>query len=201
MRCDVLLFGSRTGGAAAFHPDSERFRTDPKNLPDRHALGWSVKQTARNSLTTISPKSGDGGRFRFTPQRRGGCACRIAGCAGRMACEPLATQSPLRHRPGSGIVIAANFVAALAMRQLAGISMPDLLLTTNGRTETDGEDYDVTSEGRLVGHIFKPTAAPVETPWMWALVHSRPEDRFPAPHGYAATREDAMQAFASVWYG
>ena len=27
--------------------------------------------------------------------------------------------------------------------------MPDLLLTTNGRTETDGEDYDVTSEGRL----------------------------------------------------
>jgi hypothetical protein len=70
-----------------------------------------------------------------------------------MACEPLATQSPLRHRPGSGIVIAANFVAALAMRQLAGISMPDLLLTTNGRTETDGEDYDVTSEGRLVAHI------------------------------------------------
>jgi hypothetical protein len=32
--------------------------------------------------------------------------------------------------------------------------MPDLLLTSNGRTETE-EDYDVTSEGRLVGHIFK----------------------------------------------
>ena len=59
--------------------------------------------------------------------------------------------------------------------------MPDLLLTSNGRTETDEEDYDVTSDGRLVGHIFKPTAAPVETPWMWAFVHSRPEDRFPAP--------------------
>ena len=80
--------------------------------------------------------------------------------------------------------------------------MPDLLLTSNGRTETE-EDYDVTSEGRLVvvGHIFKPTAAPVETPWMWAFVYSQPEDRFPAPHGYAATREEAMQAFASVWYG
>jgi len=80
--------------------------------------------------------------------------------------------------------------------------MPDLLLTSNGRTETE-EDYDVTSEGRLVvvGHIFKPTAAPVETPWMWAFVHARPEDRFPAPHGYAATRETAMQAFTSVWYG
>ena len=33
------------------------------------------------------------------------------------------------------------------------------------------------------------------------MVYSRPEDRFPAPHGYAATREEAMQAFASVWYG
>jgi hypothetical protein len=83
--------------------------------------------------------------------------------------------------------------------------MSDLILTSSGRTETDEEDdeedYDVTSDGRLVGHIFKPTAAPVETPWMRAFVHSRPEDRFPAPHGYAATREEAMQAFASVWYG
>jgi hypothetical protein len=59
--------------------------------------------------------------------------------------------------------------------------MPDLLLTSNGRTETDEEDYDVTSDGRLVGHIFKPAAAPVETPWMWAFVRSRLEDRFPAP--------------------
>jgi hypothetical protein len=32
--------------------------------------------------------------------------------------------------------------------------MPDLLLTSNGRTETDEEDYDVTSEGRAGGaHI------------------------------------------------
>jgi hypothetical protein len=90
------------------------------------------------------------------------------------------------------------------MQKPTTAGMTDLILTTNGRTEGDeGDegDYDVTSEGRLVGHIFKPTAAPVETPWMWAFVHSRPEDRFPAPHGYAATREDAMQAFASVWYG
>jgi hypothetical protein len=33
------------------------------------------------------------------------------------------------------------------------------------------------------------------------LGSTEPEDRFPAPHGYAATREEAMQAFASVWYG
>ena len=76
--------------------------------------------------------------------------------------------------------------------------MADLILTSNGGAE---EDYDVTSEGRLVGHIFRPTAAPVETPWMWAFVSSQPTDRFPAPHGFAATREGAMQAFAHVWYG
>jgi hypothetical protein len=33
--------------------------------------------------------------------------------------------------------------------------MPDLLLTSNGRTERDEEDYDLTREGRLVGHIFQ----------------------------------------------
>jgi hypothetical protein len=75
--------------------------------------------------------------------------------------------------------------------------MPDLLLTSNDRTETK-EDYDVISEG-LVGHIFKPPRL-WRRPGMWAFVHSRREDRFPAPHGYAATREEAMQAFASVWY-
>jgi hypothetical protein len=37
--------------------------------------------------------------------------------------------------------------------------------------------------------------------WMWAFVYAQPTDRFTAPHSYAATREDAMQAFASVWFG
>jgi hypothetical protein len=67
--------------------------------------------------------------------------------------------------------------------------MTDLLLTSNGSAE---EDYDVISDGRLVGHIFKPTAAPTETPWMWAFVFSQRTDRFLAPLDYAATREEAM---------
>jgi hypothetical protein len=36
-RCDVLLFGSRTGGAAALHPDSERFRTGPRTCQPARA--------------------------------------------------------------------------------------------------------------------------------------------------------------------
>ena len=101
------------------------------------------------------------------------------------------------RRPLIRVATSVAALGALTLHQM-NPAMADLILTSNGSAE---EDYDVISEGRLVGHIFKPTAAPVQTPWMWAFVHSRPEDRFPAPHGYAATREEAMQAFASVWYG
>jgi hypothetical protein len=34
--------------------------------------------------------------------------------------------------------------------------------------------------------------------WMWTLAFGHHEDRTPT-HGYAATREDAMAAFAKSW--
>jgi len=40
--------------------------------------------------------------------------------------------------------------------------------------------------------------APVGTPWMWTLAFGHHEDRTPT-HGYAATREAAMVAFAKSW--
>jgi hypothetical protein len=46
--------------------------------------------------------------------------------------------------------------------------------------------------------IMKAAAAPVGTPWMWTLAFGHHEDRTPT-HGYAATREDAMAAFAKSW--
>ena len=42
-------------------------------------------------------------------------------------------------------------------------------------------------------------AAPVGTPWLWTLAFSQHEDRTPT-HGYEATREAAMAAFAKSWY-
>jgi hypothetical protein len=48
-------------------------------------------------------------------------------------------------------VLPLGFVGALTIRQLTDF-MPDLLLTNNSNTD---EDYDVTSDGRLVGHIFQ----------------------------------------------
>jgi hypothetical protein len=41
-------------------------------------------------------------------------------------------------------------------------------------------------------------AAPVGRPWMWTLAFGHHEDRMPT-HGYAATREAAMAAFAKSW--
>jgi len=46
--------------------------------------------------------------------------------------------------------------------------------------------------------IMKAAAAPVGTPWPWTLAFGQHEDRT-TTHGYAATREAAMAAFAKSW--
>jgi hypothetical protein len=55
------------------------------------------------------------------------------------------------------------------------------------------DDFDVLASGEVVDRIFKVHAAPAGSPWMWTN-----EDRTPT-HGYAATREAAMAAFAKSW--
>jgi hypothetical protein len=45
---------------------------------------------------------------------------------------------------------------------------------------------------------METAAAPVGQPWMWTLAFGHHEDRTPT-HGYAATREAAMTAFAKSW--
>jgi len=64
--------------------------------------------------------------------------------------------------------------------------------------EWDDDDYDVLEDSLVVGRIMKTAAAPVGMPWMWTLAFGHHEDRRPT-HGYAATREDAMAAFAKSW--
>jgi hypothetical protein len=44
----------------------------------------------------------------------------------------------------------------------------------------------------------RPMQRPVGSPWMWTLAFGQHEDRSPA-HGYEATREAAMAAFAKNW--
>jgi hypothetical protein len=67
---------------------------------------------------------------------------------------------------------------------------------TSGQWSED--DFDVLADGVVAGRIFKANAAPVGSPWMWTLAFGHHEDRTPT-HGYAATREEAMKAFAKSW--
>ena len=64
--------------------------------------------------------------------------------------------------------------------------------------EWSDDDFDVLADGAVVGRIMKVHAAPVDSPWMWTLAFGHHEDRTPT-HGYAATREAAMVAFARSW--
>jgi len=64
--------------------------------------------------------------------------------------------------------------------------------------EWGDDDYDVLAEGIVVGRIMQAAAAPVDSPWLWTLAYGYHEDRAPT-HGYEATREAAMAAFAKSW--
>jgi len=56
------------------------------------------------------------------------------------------------------------------------------------------------ADGVVVGRIFKANAAAVGEPWLWTLVFGHDDARSPT-HGYEATREAAMAAFAKSWPG
>jgi hypothetical protein len=60
------------------------------------------------------------------------------------------------------------------------------------------DDCDVLTDGVVVGRIVKAAAVPVGQSWLWTLAFGHHEDRTPT-HGYAATREAAMAAFAKSW--
>ena len=64
--------------------------------------------------------------------------------------------------------------------------------------EWNDDDFDVLADAAVVGRIFKSAAAPIGLPWMWTLIFGYHKDRTPT-HGYEASREGAMVAFAKSW--
>jgi hypothetical protein len=80
---------------------------------------------------------------------------------------------------------------------------PPLILKCASASRPSGEwnvdDFDVLGDGAVVGRIFKANASPVRASWMWTLAFWHHEDRTPT-HGYEATREAAMAAFAKSWW-
>ena len=75
--------------------------------------------------------------------------------------------------------------------------MTDLLLQPS--RSGGGNEYEVIDGDWIVGHIVSLNAARAGTSWMWSLDHAFHKDRYPT-HGFAATREAAMQAFARSWH-
>ena len=60
--------------------------------------------------------------------------------------------------------------------------------------EPADHDFDVLADEEIVGRIFRAGVS-VARPWMWTLDIGHHEHCNPT-HGYAATRETAMAAFA-----
>ena len=77
--------------------------------------------------------------------------------------------------------------------------MAVLLLNRASTSRSPGEwnedDFDVLADGVVVGRILKAHAAPAGSPWIWTMLF---DFRWPT-HGYEATREHAMAAFAKSW--
>src|SRR5262249_20459444 len=129
-----------------------------------------------------------------------GRAARGSVAPRKMACRPAAGgrfirgSRPSTRAQGRGQPGRCPF--------LIEIKMDALILKGHGAARLSGEwsedDYDVLCEGAVVGRIMKAAAAPEGTPWMWTLAFGHHEDRTPT-HGYAATREAAMAAFAKSW--
>jgi len=76
-----------------------------------------------------------------------------------------------------------------------GLPHPQTGVGSRPSGEWKDDDYDVLADGVVVGQAI---AAPVGSPWFWTLAFGYHRDCRPT-HGYAATREAAMAAFAKSW--
>jgi ADP-ribosylglycohydrolase len=80
------------------------------------------------------------------------------------------------------------------------VQLAPLILKRASASRSSGEwsddDYDVLADGVVVGRIMKAAAKPADASWLWT--YGQHEDRTPT-HGYEATREAAMAAFAKSW--
>jgi hypothetical protein len=75
--------------------------------------------------------------------------------------------------------------------------MPQLILK-RAPIGWNEDDFDVVEEGVIVSRIFKARIAPEDRHWMWASGHGGHHIER-AAHGYEATHEAAMAAFARSW--
>ena len=103
----------------------------------------------------------------------------------------------LRVAPANGSIHAPSSQAEVAVS-----ARGQLILKRASASRPSGDwsedDYDVLAEGVIVGRIMRAILAPIGSPWFWTLAYGYHHERRPT-HGYAATREAAMAAFAKSW--
>jgi len=74
--------------------------------------------------------------------------------------------------------------------------MTGVSLRKSGRRLDD--HYDVIAGTSVVGRIMLFTSTPTERPWVWIIAPGHEGDRTQT-HGYEATKEAALDAFARNW--
>jgi hypothetical protein len=82
------------------------------------------------------------------------------------------------------------------LRRRRIMTMTDLLLKSSGPV---ADQYKVVAGDQVVGHIRLSEAAPTATPWRWTLSYGHHKGGRTPTHGYGATCEAAVQAFAKSW--
>jgi hypothetical protein len=87
-------------------------------------------------------------------------------------------------------------VAGDCLRRRRIMAMTDLLLKSSGPV---ADQYKVLAGDQVVGHIRLSEAAPTATPWRWTLSYRHHKGGRTPTHGYGATCEAAVQAFAKSW--
>jgi hypothetical protein len=107
------------------------------------------------------------------------------------------TTRPTAAAIGEHVVIVlfslAGWATGRCADQFVGARFPRLRSTNCGRSCNRA-----IQQSSVVGPHHEGGCAPVGTPWMWTLAFGHHENRTPR-HGYKATREAAMAAFAKSW--
>ena len=101
--------------------------------------------------------------------------------------------------PYSALSLAPDGRGAIAAPSVwSQARSPGQPLSSTSAGQWRDDDYDEFDNGVVVGRIFFLDAVgPSRRPWMWASGHDGQIKR--AAQGYAATREEAMAAFAESW--